>query len=214
MHSRKLAGYSLPEMLIALAVLMLIALISVFGLNSASHSDELRTAARQISADIRSAQSRALEAQNVKACSTGVKQAVCENLNPGCISACQDAIPNAFGVYMMLASSTYQTFADINPATPDYMLTDQGEVIMTRSFLGLSSDVKVDSITSFRVSGGSLQPWVDASFTRQSGTTHIIDPLVATLGEPSMARIVLRHAKSGQTITIEVNRVTGRVSAY
>lgn len=214
MQSRKLPGFSMAEMLIALAIVVLLSLISIFELRTSNQGEELRSAAGQLAADIRSAQSRALEAQSVKTCPIGTEQAVCENADPGCaVGTCKDMTPSGYGVYASAGASTYIIFADVNPATLDYKYTNSKELFQSRDVLnGTTGKVSIESITTFRPLGGAPQAWASVSFVRQSGQTHIIDPLVGAQPEPFLIRILLRHAVSGKSLEVEVNQATGRVS--
>ena len=136
MQSRKLSGFTIAEMLIALAIVVLLSLISVFELSTSNQGEELRAAAGQLESDIRSAQSRALEAQSVKACPIGAEQAICENSDPGCAAnTCKDTTPNGFGVYVAAGSSSYIIFADVNPAALDYKYTNAKELFQNRDVL-------------------------------------------------------------------------------
>jgi prepilin-type N-terminal cleavage/methylation domain-containing protein len=210
MRSHNQKGFTLIELLIGLSIVVLLATITVFELRSAKRGDELRTASRLVASDIRAMQSRALAAKNLKTCDTGTELAVCEFSQANCGgNPCSDDIPAAYGVHFVAGTSTYSMFADINPAAAaDYHYTDIYEVYESRSILPLGSkEVILDQI----ISGTSTVVLVaDVAFMRQSGSVRIYDSTVPP--EPVLLRVRLRHLISNQTIEIEVNRITGRVS--
>ncbi|MBD3281906.1 hypothetical protein GF391_04120 [Candidatus Uhrbacteria bacterium] len=211
MQSRKSSGFTIIEMLIGVSIVILLATVTVFELRSARRGDELRTAARQLVGDIRAMQSRALAAKNLKTCDTGgPDKAVCEIDESACGgNPCEDDIPAAYGVRLESGTSTYVMFADINPsAAVDYRYTDAAELFESRSILPLgSTDVVLDQI----ISGTSTSvTFADISFMRQNGVVRMYDTTVPP--EPTLMRFRLRHTVSNQTMEIEVNRITGRVS--
>ncbi len=214
MRSRKLPGFSLAEMLVALSIVVLLSLLTVFSLRSANQKDELRAAAAQLASDLRSAQAQALEAQNIKTCKPGTENVVCENSSAACgASACQDAIPSGYGIWMHAASSSYVIFADVNPATQDYKYTSANEKIQERELLlGTSDKVEIQSIETYWPSMGAGPAWANVSFVRQSGQAHIVDVLVPPQPEPYLILIRIRHKVSGEYKDVEVNKITGRVS--
>jgi len=214
MRSHKLSGFSLAEMLIALSIVVLLSLLTVFELRNANQKDELRAAAAQLAADIRSVQAQALEAQNLKTCKPGTDQVVCENSTAACgASACQDYIPAGYGIYVHSASSSYVIFADVNPAAQDYKYTNANEKIRERELLvGTSDKVEIQSIETYWPSMGVGPPWANISFVRQSGQAHIVDSMVPPQPEPYLVKILIRHKVSGESKYVEVNKITGRVS--
>ncbi len=215
MQSHNLKGFSIAEMLIALAIVVLLSLISVFELRATNQNEELRAAAGQMASDIRGVQSRALEGQSTRTCLLGTEQAVCENKDPGCLPAqpCKDYIPAGYGIFFGSGSSSYVLFADVNSGAQDFKYTSSKEYFLERNLLeGTSGKVVIDGITSYRSSGNTSQPWANAAFVRQGGNAHIIDPVTGVQPEPFLLRIRIRHQVSGKTLEVELNPVTGRVS--
>lgn len=210
MRSHNYKGFSAIELLIGLSIIVLLATITVVELRQARRGDELRTAARQLAGDIRAMQSRALSAKNLKTCDAGGGFAVCEASDAVCGGTpCDYSIPAAFGVHLVINTSTYAMFADINPAAGvDYHFTDSHEIMEYRSVLPLATDyVIIDQITS---TSSTPVPFADISFMRQNGTTRLYDDTVPP--EPAIVKIRLLHTISNKTMEIEVNRVTGRIS--
>lgn len=210
MQYRKTSGFTIIEMLIGISIVVLLATITVFELRSTKRTDELNTAARQLVADIRGAQSRALAAKNIDTCDTGgADKAVCAISEAACSgNPCEADIPAAYGVHIESGTSTYILFADINPqAGIDYQYTDVKELYQTRSLLALGGeDVVIDQITSSSTS----VTFADLAFMRQNGTVRF--KADNTPPEPPLLLIRLRHIVSNQTAEIQINRITGRVS--
>jgi type II secretory pathway pseudopilin PulG len=209
MPSHKFTGFTIIELLIGLSIVVLLATITVFELGSARRGDELRTASRQLTADLRALQSRALSAKNIKTCDTGTDLAVCEYSESACgVNPCADDIPAAYGIHLVSGTSTYLLFADINPtAAIDYHYTGTGETYQTRTLLPLGgTDVVVDQI----MSSSTVVAFADISFMRQNGTVRVYDP--TTPPESAIVRVRIRHIRSNETLEIEINRITGRIS--
>lgn len=198
--------------MISLSIIVLLATIMVFELRDSRRTEELRTAARQVAADLRGMQSRALAAKNLKTCTTPTAGlAVCEYSTVVCgTNPCAESIPSAYGIRFTLNDYNYIMFADINPsAGVDYRYTNAGEIYETRSLVPLNTDyVIVDQITA----QGTPVASADISFMRQSGATRIFHPGVPPDAEPGLIRIRILHTITNKTVEIEVNRVTGRIS--
>ncbi len=209
MRSIKLNGFTLIELLIGLSIVVLLATMTIFELGSAKRGDELRTATRQLTADIRAMQSRALSAKNLKTCDTGSDFAVCETSIISCgANSCEEDIPAAYGVHFETGTSTYSMFADINPAAAvDYHYTDSGEIYQSRTLMPLNgTDIVIDQI----MSSSTSVAFVDITFMRQNGTVRIYDS--TTPPESALVRIRIRHTRTNETMEIEINRITGRIS--
>lgn len=198
------------ELLISLAIIVVLATITVFQIQSSNRNDELNTAARQLMADIRAMQNRALAAQDSMACDAGGFYSICEASTSTCgVNPCNTLIPDAYGIYLVSGSSTYSLFADLNPTGAlDNKMTDGHERLTSRTLLGLGSeDIFIDDISTSLQSGVAN---AHIAFSRQYGIVTITDP--TTPPEPNLITIRLRHSVSNNTIEIEVNRITGRVS--
>ncbi len=209
MHYRKLVGFSVAEMLASLAIVVILALATIFELNSYQKGEELRTAARQLAGDIRSVQSSAFSARNIKACPLGAGKAICEESEAMCApGTCVLTIPQSYGISFNLNSSNYEMFADLNPIVADYKLTDQNELLARRFISALGGqNVIVDSILVNNVPGSTR---ADITFLRQSGDVAFVTAPVAP--GATVITIKLRHLTTGATQSIEINKATGRIS--
>ena len=213
MQYHKLQGFSVAELLISLSIIVLLATFAVFQLGSSQQRDELQTATRQLAADLRSMQSRALAGQNLKACPDGSDLRVCEYSEASCSpGTCTEEIPYSFGIHVEENQKDYSTFADFNPVPGgDNKQNDDKEILLTRELSPTSKNVSISTIVSGNSGGFSApQPLADITFTRQSGAAHINDSTVPP--EPSLIIITLTHLETGNTMQIEVNRITGRIS--
>lgn len=211
MRSCKAAGFTLAEMLVSLAIMILLAVTVVVNMNSGKRTEELRNAARQLAADIRSMQSRALAAGEVRACPKGAAIAVCENSRAICTSPadCKGTVPAVYGVMATTSATGYVLFAKVDPGKVNYWMESVDEIVSVRPLVPVSTkDVEIQEI---QVPGamGPAPTVASIGFMRQSGSARIYD---GTGVEPGIINIILRHKVSGDPMTLEINRVTGRVS--
>jgi prepilin-type N-terminal cleavage/methylation domain-containing protein len=209
-------GFTLVELMISVAILTLISTATVYSLRATRQKEELRTAARILSGDIRNVQAMALAARNVLTCDIagGVKR-VCEISNPSqaaCVSECEQAPPSRYGIEYDKDGVGYTLFADIGGA--DWRLTSDLEII---------SQHQLNPLGNARVAISNIQTELgDAdkatiAVGRQNGTMRIdacddvgLPDCVPT--EPQDLKITLKHQQTDETAVIEVNAITGRVS--
>jgi prepilin-type N-terminal cleavage/methylation domain-containing protein len=213
MRSYKTTGFTLVEMLVSLAIMGLLAVTVVVNMNSGKRTEELRNAARQMAADIRSMQSRALSAGEVKACLKGAVMMVCENSTVGCTdpAQCSGSVPADYGVMATTSATGYVLFAEVEPSTVKFWMDSNDEMVLRRPLLPVSNqDVEIQKIETWTPPGAPATPAVGSiGFMRQSGTARFYD---GTGTEPTMMKITLRHKLSNAVLGLEINRVTGRVS--
>lgn len=210
-------GFTLIELMVSVSILALISGSTIYSLRGARDRDELKTATRILSGDLRNIQARALASRNVLTCEIqpGIKR-VCENENKSssaCIGPCEQAPPPRYGIYFLRDSSSYSLFADVH--TEDWRLTNEEEVLLIRNLNPMGGD-KV-SITNLRTELGALDS-ASIGAGRQNGVTRVEAcgelGLPACSGkEPRILLIVLAHSGSGETAVIEINSQTGRVSS-
>lgn len=201
------------EMLVSVAVIALLAVIVVVGMGSGKQTEELRSSARQLAADIRSMQARALAAGDVKACpNTSGILTVCDDSTALCVNPpdCAARIPSTFGVNASSTDTGYTLFAEVEPSTVDYHLTKPNEALINRQLLqGTGQNVIVKSVLTGKPAPLVPRTGGDVSFTRQNGTTRLFD---GTGVEPDIMVFRLWHKMSSSTMDVEINRITGRVS--
>lgn len=187
----------------------------VVNLNSGKRTEQLSGAARQLVADIRGMQSRALSAGDIKTCLTGAGvMAVCENGTSLCVdpATCAGRVPSAYGISVITTSPAdeYILFAEVESSTFDYAYTDEHEKVMAKRIIPIGTqDVEIQAILTGKQVPLVSQPYGHISFQRQSGITRMVDD---TGLEPDIMVIRLRHNISNNTLDIEINRITGRVS--
>jgi prepilin-type N-terminal cleavage/methylation domain-containing protein len=201
-------GFTLNEVLISVFILGLIASASVVNLRTARQRDELESAVRVIAADLRSLQSRALSAQNVKSCLAGAVRQVCELSQAGCTGACSDASPIAVGAHFTQNTTSYTLFAEVEPTKNEWEQTDATEVFLTRD---LSKSGGTNTQITTLNAGGSPVAQTDISFQRQNGSLGI-DGCYAPCASPVTLVITVAHSISGVTRTVSANAYTGRIS--
>ncbi len=211
MGGRRL-GFTLPELMISVLIVGLIATAASVDLRASQYHDELRTATRVLAADLRSLQSQALTGRNVAVCNdAGGVSVICEANTALCAagSACAMAPPGALGLTLNVGSSTYLLFADVDAAKSGGTLSDVTEILETHNFALLGSPRVVIHALRIPASVGSAT----VAFSRQNGVTGINGCFAPACSSPSVVRIELQHSKTGDISTIEVDAVTGRVSA-
>lgn len=209
-------GFTFIELIVSVTILMLISTATVFSLRTTKENEELRTAARLLAGDIRSIQARALAARTVLQCPiAGGRTRICENDNPSelpCTGACSASSPPRFGIALDAGFGAYSTYADVDPL--DGVYTNLEERLAYRELQPLAASTVL--VQELRTENGPE----DASFivaSRQSGAMRI-DPcgdpgfFACLVTEPRTLSIVLRHARSGKELTVDVNAITGRVS--
>lgn len=209
-------GFTLVELMISIAILTMISITTVFSLRRTREKDELNTAVRLLTSDIKNVESRALSARNVLTCTVaGGGSRVCEteNASPSpCVGTCTAAPPPHFGMSFTGAQESYSLFADVG--TADWRFDGPDEVLLTRSLNPLGGG-KV-TVSSVRTELGGL-PSAVFGVGRQNGMMRIEAcgdaglPACAPT-EPKILQITLRHMTSGDTAVVEINALTGRVS--
>lgn len=209
-------GFTLVELMISVAILTMISITTVFSLRRTREKDELNTAVRLLTSDIKNVESRALSARNVLTCTVaGGSGRVCEpeNTSPDpCVGACAAMPPPHFGMSFTGSQEAYTLFADVG--TEDWRFSGPNEVLLTRSLNPLGGGKVV--VSSMKTEIGNL---ASAAFGvgRQNGMMRIEAcgdaglPLCAPT-EPKILQITLRHTVSGDTAVVEINALTGRVS--
>lgn len=213
--SFKRQGFTLVELIISIAILALISVSTIFSLRRTREKDELNTAGRLLTADIRNIQARALAGRNVLTCDTVSGRRVCEpeNTTPSvCTGACESAPPSHFGIWFTSDEDGYILFADV--LTEDWRYDGPAEFLLLRNLnpLGGRKVVVSDIKTEF----GPLETG-HVAVGRQNGLVRIDacnDPgqPVCAPTEPKILQITLRHVMSDETLVVEINAVTGRVS--
>lgn len=206
-------GFTLVEVMVSVAVIGLLAVIMITSLNSTRQTEELKASARQLAADIRSMQARALAAGDVKACPNGAALlSVCEDSTASCANPadCVGHVPSAFGINVSSSDAGYTLFAEVEPSTADFHLNRPIEVLLSRPLLqGTSQNVIIKNVLTGKPAPLLPKKAGDVSFMRQSGNTRLND---GSGLEPDIMVFRLWHKVSSSTVDVEVNRVTGRVS--
>ncbi len=205
MHKRD--GFTLIEVMVSVTIMGIIATIAFFSLTTSQRTDQLNTAARVVEADLRSAQSRALTAENIKTCTDniGLKKS-CEISTVGCTDACVPAPPAGIGIRFVPGKDRYTTFAEVEPSTNDWRYSGTREDVFTRVLAAAGAPNVIVSA----VSGSST---ADIAFKRQNGSM-VIDGCDLSQGTctPVSLTITLKHTKLNVTRTVSVNAITGRIS--
>lgn len=204
----KQPGFSFAEAMTSVAIIGIIATITVFDLRTSQRNDELNNGIRVVASDLRSLQSRALSATNFKSCTavSDGKKIVCESSTTGCVAGtCVQAPPSSVGARFTAGSSTYDLFAEVELSKYDARETDATEVFMQRK-LALSG---APNVTIFALSDTNPS---DVVFFRQNGNMQInaCNPWVCP--SPQNLTVTLKHSITGKTKTVYMDTGTGRIS--
>lgn len=219
MLSRKKPGFTLAEMLVSVAVIGILAVIMVVNLNSGKRTEQLSGAARQLAADIRGMQSRALSAGDIKAClNASADLIVCENSTADCAdpAQCLGMVPDHYGLMVTTTAAGYSMFVEysLSGLVNQHMDYPDEQLARKRLLPIGSQDIEISQIELWSGSTGWVNPDPTTGsvvFSRQSGQAKIFDA-AATGAVMGILKITLRHKISNETLVIEVNRATGRVS--
>lgn len=204
----KRPGFSFVEAMTSVAIIGIIATITMFDLRSSQRTDELNNGIRVVASDLRSLQSRALSATNFKTCpAVGGLLRICEGGTAVCAvpAQCLPAPPMSVGVRFYTGGTTYDLFAEVESTKFDKLLTDGTEVFMQRN-LALAG---APNVTVFALSDTNPS---DVVFFRQNGNMQInaCDPWVCP--SPQNLTVTLRHTITGKTKTVYMETATGRIS--
>lgn len=209
-------GFTLVELMVSISILLLISTVTVFSLGDTRNTDELMTAARLLTGDIRNVEARAFAATNIRTCDTASgRPRICETENPSivaCTSDCVPLPPPRVGVHVERGSSGYTIFADVSEE--DWRLTNDEEIVLRRDLNPLGGgNVTIRAITT----SVTTQNAADIAVGRQNGTVRIdacgdVGLPVCAPTEPQTVSITLIHTKSNRMVTVDVNALTGRVS--
>lgn len=210
----KKTGFTLMELMVSIAILTLISGSTIFALQRSREKEELNIVARMLASDIKNIQARGLAARNILTCNVGSGKRVCEPENKSllvCDDACQLLPPPKFGVWISTRSGAYILFADVN--LEDWRYSNPEEMLMERSFDRIGEGKVV--LSSIQSENGNLDS-VSLAVARQNGMMRInacgaeLVPCEPT--EPQQVTLTLRHTKSNDMISVEINALTGRVS--
>ena len=199
--------------MLSITILGLLSVIVVLDLNAGKRREELQAGVRVLAADLRSLQTRALTAQNIKTCFVMLKNIVCELSASACSSgatSCTPIPPYGVGLHLTKGGMMYTLFADVDSSRNDWQETaGANEVFFTRNlaFSGASNVTISDLFSPVPVSS----PEVHVAFERQNGNMHI-NPCSGTPCEAAVLTIRLRHSKSGDTKDVTITKATGRIS--
>ncbi len=198
------------EALVSVAILTIIGTIAIFDLRASSRTDALNTAARFLASDIRSVQSQALSAKNIKFCDTAaVKQVVCEATKAACQdpATCVPIPPGAIGVSFLNNSSNWVMYAKHDAGIADWTNTDPGEIIETHDLAKNGAP----NIVISNLSATLASQHADVAFARQNGLMQINACGAGCANTPSLS-ITLKQVQSGETRVVQLNQITGRIS--
>jgi type II secretory pathway pseudopilin PulG len=202
------------EALVSISILGLIAVMSIVNFNSSQRTEELNTAARVLAADLRSAQSRALSGGNVRMCpaigAAVVPVAACESGTSACADPgeCASKAPEGVGVRIARGQAGYDTYVVVGAEAGEWGMRAPETVFFRRELERSGAPrVTVSSVFGDAVDLASA----DVAFGRQNGAMHV-NECAACAPPPNVVTVTVRHALTGKTKAVVLNRLTGRVS--
>lgn len=209
MRSNKAPGFSYVEAAISIAIVGIISVAAYYNLRSSRMTDELRTAARVVAADLRSMQARALHGQNLKWClDTSAAYSVCEDSAAACAvpADCLARPSGGYGAHFVKNSDAYDLYSVYTTGGAEWRRVNAGQTFISRVLS--KSGAPNTSIVSLQ--GTVPFDEVDVAFQRQNGNMRINACSACT--EQSFLNVQVRHAISLKTITVSLNQYTGRIS--
>ncbi len=209
----------MPELLVSIAIIILIALVVIGDLGRTKYAEELQSSARVLTGTLRNLQTRAQAASAIKTCVGASVQEVCEVSEARCAGACDEEIPPfTVGLYLAQNATSVPMFAEAD-VTQNNRRLDVSESLGTLGFLEGYQGAGFVTIASLTTNQGSVTS-TTVTFERQSGVMRIdgcdtpppYAPACGGGGEPVSLTIVLRHARTNVTRTIRLNAITGKIS--
>lgn len=190
--------------MVSLAIFAVVTGFTIANFRVGSQSDDLRIGQQLAASAVRRAQTAALGGELVSYCVGGAyDNKICPTTNCGA-GVCQRGVPQGFGVRFTKAAPDNQKtifFADIN----GNRVYDGGEEIRSDT---LSSSKKIGlSAIVLKPSNVALEVPVDIVFVPPKPVTYF-----NAANTDATVTLTLRHAVTGNTKEISVNRVTGQVN--
>lgn len=203
MRINRAAGFTLIEMLVSLSIFAVMTGFLMASFRTGKQADELRIASQVGMTVIRRTQTRALAGSTVKICRGGSRDLkICPTGAaedcPGGI--CSTEVPLGYGVRFDTAagaSSAAIEYADTN----GNMTYDDGEEIQ-KTPLSTTPNVTVKTVTP------SNDGRLDIIFVPPRPTIFL-NGVTTT----ATATIELTHSASGETRTVQLNRISGQISS-
>ena len=217
--ARNRSGFTVPELMVSVLVLGLIAVSVAGDLNRTRYTEELQSSARALAGTLRDLQTQAFAASSIRTCAGSSVQEVCLLSDATCVGSCDENIPPyALGITLSTSSTAVTRFAEVDVTQNDRQ-GQSTEDLGTLSFSKGRATLPYVTIASLETNQGVVTS-TTVTFERQSGTMRIgacDTPTPFTLpcgmaGEPVSLTIVLTHARTGLTRTVRLNANTGKIS--
>jgi type II secretory pathway pseudopilin PulG len=201
-------GFTLAEALVSISILGMISFFTVSDLRTSQRRDELYNGARLVASDLRSLQSQALTAKNLRFCQNAVAQTIsCEQSTTDCQdpNACTALPPAAVGAAFTMNASSYTFFTKYDGSSSDWTQLADSEVFGSRTLERSGApNVVIDQVTPDLLGKGYV------AFKRQNGNVRL--NACNGCSEPVTLQIRVKHTKTGETKTVYLNSFTGRIS--
>jgi prepilin-type N-terminal cleavage/methylation domain-containing protein len=218
-HDR--SGFTLAELLVSIAILVLIATSVAGDVNRTKYQEELTASARVLIGTLRDLQSQALTARSVNTClDVADTPLVCEVQNTGCVGSCSDPMPPyAVGMVLTQNATVMERFAEVEILRNNRRQDGSMEELGVRRFLQANAGAGTVSVSSLVTENSGSVTTATVTFERQNGLMRVNAcdtpqnaPPCNGIPEPKTLSIVLRHARTDATKTVRLNTTTGKIS--
>ncbi len=202
-HRGILRGFTLIEMLLSMSIFAVVTAFVTANFRAGRQGDELRLSSQLVATAIRRAQTLAVAGQTTAFCRGGTRdlQTCPSGLSAECGGGtCVVEVPRGYGIRLSTTSPDDRSvilFADLDGDRA----YDAGELIRSDS-ASPGPSVKVSTLSP--AAGATL----DIVFEPPKPSVYF-NGSTAT----GVASVTTRHAATGQTKNVTVNRITGQVNA-
>lgn len=201
-------GFSLPELLVSIGIFVMITLAVVVNFRRSEHSNVLRFSAEELASTLRNVYTAAQTGKEISLCNPNVIEGGVERCSDAvngnkvcapdirCACGCAPRSALNFGAYFTRAGITF--FADGD----NDLRFDPGEELSDTQFR-LPADVSVSRLESPQNTDVTT---ADLVFSPPEPRLYIDG--VETAAE---VRVTLQHARTEQTRTVTIRRLSGRI---
>jgi len=188
-------GFTLIELLISIAIIGILFTVTIVNFRQGKYNDDLRLSADRLASDLRELQNFALTGFTTSGSATGVPS-------------------GGYGIVIVEDDQGYFTFMDDSDAMPNRLFqfgpSDEDDTLIASGATTLPQYVSVASVALDDDDVNCPEPDV--------GTfTAVFAPPAAAIyfcgvSSTDTASVTLQHAQTGETRTVEIGAVTGRIT--
>ncbi|GEM_PF-5687848 len=195
-NSKNRQAFTLPELLVATGIFLIILSITMANLRQGNQTSELRLKALEVANDIRRVQNNALVA----------------------LPLANGTIPDHWGIHFVSSSPQYIIFAE-TAGSPNYnFMYNAGEAVQTITLPNKFIISAMNDPETLNCSGKIWANNMDIVFTVPAGQIFFngVQPLSAwetgACGDYNPGWVNLKYLPTGQSINIEINWISGKIT--